>query len=354
MVADTVSRIVGGAFLATAGWGLGGYITDIWGPERFVLWAFGLAVSGGLIGLILTPFILGQIYSSVAEQTHSIPTSRMLSGIVGVMMGLLVALLFSVLLWRIPGWPGVTFPIVLSLLLAYLGGMIMFSPSRDLFQKFVSGHSTHSLNGDTPQSTGNQAGLMLIDTSAIIDGRIASVSQTGFLQGTLVIPRFVLNELRHVADSGDSVRRARGRRGLEILNQIRVDGKVHTEVLEIDYPRARDVDAKLVGLAKDMGASIVTTDFNLNRVAQIDGITVLNVNELAGSLRPVVIPGENMQLRIIQEGTEAGQGVGFLEDGTMVVVESGARYLDTELTVTATRILQTAAGRIIFAQPAKD
>lgn len=354
MVADIVSRIVGGAFLATAGWGLGGYITDIWGPERFVLWAFGLAVSGGLIGLILTPFVLGRIYSSVVEKTHSVPTSRMLSGIVGVTMGLLVALLFSVLLWRIPGWPGVTFPIVLSLLLAYLGGMIMFSPSRDLFQKFVSGHLPHSLNGDTPHPTGNQAGIMLIDTSAIIDGRIASVSQTGFLQGTLVIPRFVLNELRHVADSGDSVRRARGRRGLEILNQIRMDGKVHTEVLEIDYPRARDVDAKLVGLAKDMGASIVTTDFNLNRVAQIDGITVLNVNELAGSLRPVVIPGESMRLRIIQEGTEAGQGVGFLEDGTMVVVESGARYLDTDLTVTATRILQTAAGRIIFAQPAKD
>jgi uncharacterized protein YacL len=354
MVTDIVARILGGVFLGVAGWGLGGYITDIWGPERFVLWAFGFAVSGGLIGLILTPFVLGRIYSNVAEQTHSVPTSRMLSGIVGVIMGLLVALLFSVLLWRIPGWPGVTFPIVLSLLLAYLGGMIMFSPSRDLFQKFVSGHPTHSLNGDTPQPTGNQAGLMLIDTSAIIDGRIASVSQTGFLQGTLVIPRFVLNELRHVADSGDSVRRARGRRGLEILNQIRMDGKVHTEVLEIDYPRAMDVDAKLVGLAKDMGASIVTTDFNLNRVAQIDGITVLNVNELAGSLRPVVIPGENMQLRIIQEGTEAGQGVGFLEDGTMVVVESGARYLDTELTVTATRILQTAAGRIIFAQPAKD
>ena len=354
MVADIVSRILGGAFLATAGWGLGGYITDIWGPEHFLLWAFGLAIPGFLIGLISTPFVLSRTYSSIVEQTHSIPTSRMLSGIVGVTMGLLVALLFSILLWRIPGWPGVTLPIVLSLLLAYLGGMIMFSPSRDLFQKFISGHPPHSLNGDAPHRRDSQVGLMLIDTSAIIDGRIASVSQTGFLQGTLVIPRFVLNELRHVADSGDSVRRARGRRGLEILNQIRMDGKVHTEVLEIDYPRARDVDAKLVGLAKDMGASIVTTDFNLNRVAQIDGITVLNVNELAGSLRPVVIPGENMRLRIIQEGKEAGQGVGFLEDGTMVVVESGIRYLDTDLTVTATRILQTSAGRIIFAQPAKE
>lgn len=354
MVADLVSRIVGGAFLATAGWGLGGYITDIWGPERYVLWVFGLAVSGGAIGLIATPYILSKLYRSLAEQTHSIPTSRMLSGVVGLIMGLLVALLFSILLWRIPGWPGVTFPIVLSLLLAYLGGMIMFAPSRDLFQKFVPEHSAHSLNGDAPHIQDNQAAIMLIDTSAIIDGRIASVSETGFLQGTLVIPRFVLNELRHVADSGDSVRRARGRRGLEILNQIRMDGKVRTEVLEIDYPRARDVDAKLVGLAKDMGASIVTTDFNLNRVAQIDGITVLNVNELAGSLRPVVIPGENMRLRIIQEGKEAGQGVGFLEDGTMVVVESGSRHLDTELNVTATRILQTAAGRIIFAQPSRN
>ena len=351
MVADIVSRIVGGAFLAIAGWGLGGYITDIWGPERYVLWAFGLAVSGGLIGLASTPFVLGKLYGTISEQAHPIPTSRILSGVVGVIMGLLVALLFSIPLWRIPGWPSVTFPIALSLLLAYLGGMIMFSPSRDLFQRFMPEPSRRPLNGN-PRP--RDAGIMLIDTSAIIDGRIASVSQTGFLQGTLVIPRFVLNELRHVADSGDSIRRARGRRGLEILNQIRVDGKVRTEVLEIDYPRARDVDAKLVGLAKDMGASIVTTDFNLNRVAQIDGITVLNVNELAGSLRPVVIPGENMRLRIIQEGKEAGQGVGFLEDGTMVVVESGIRYLDTELNVTATRILQTAAGRMIFAQPTRD
>ncbi len=353
MVADIVSRIVGGAFLATAGWGLGEYITDIWGPERYVLWVFGLAISGGIIGLLATPYALGRLYRSIAEQTRSIPTSRMLSSVVGLIMGLLVALLFSILLWRIPGWPGITFPIVLGLMLAYLGAMLMFSPSRDLFQKFVPEPSSHSLNG-APHIQDNRAGIMLIDTSAIIDGRIASVSQTGFLQGTLVIPRFVLNELRHVADSGDSIRRARGRRGLEMLNQIRMDGKVRTEVLEIDYPRARDVDAKLVGLAKDMGASIVTTDFNLNRVAQIDGITVLNVNELAGSLRPVVIPGENMRLRIIQEGKEAGQGVGFLEDGTMVVVESGVRYLDTELNVTATRILQTAAGRIIFAQPARD
>ena len=354
MVADIVSRIVGGAFLAIAGWGLGGYITDIWGPERYVLWVFGLAVSGALIGLVSTPFVLGKLYGTISEQTHPIPTSRMLSGVVGVIMGLLVALLFSIPLWRVPGWPSVTIPIALSLLLAYLGGMIMFSPSRDLFQKFVPESSPHSLNGDAPGLRDSRPAIMLIDTSAIIDGRIASVSQTGFLQGTLVIPRFVLNELRHVADSGDSIRRARGRRGLEILNQIRMDGKVRTEVLEVDYPRARDVDAKLVGLAKDMGASIVTTDFNLNRVAQIDGITVLNVNELAGSLRPVVIPGENMRLRIIQEGKEAGQGVGFLEDGTMVVVESGIRYLDTDLNVTATRILQTAAGRIIFAQPARD
>ena len=354
MVADLVSRILGGAFLATAGWGLGNYITDIWGPERYVFWVFGLAVFGGVIGLALTPYILGILYRGVAEQTGSISTSRILSGVVGVTMGLLVSLLFSVLLWRLPGWLGIILPIGLSLLLAYLGGMIMLSPSRDLFQKFMPEHSSRSLNGDVPRLSDGQSGIMLIDTSAIIDGRIASVSQTGFLQGTLVVPRFVLNELRHVADSGDSVRRARGRRGLEILNQIRMEGKVRTEVLEIDYPRARDVDAKLVGLAKDMGASIVTTDFNLNRVAQIDGIKVLNVNELAGSLRPVVIPGENMRLKIIQEGKEAGQGVGFLEDGTMVVVESGIQYLDTNLNVTATRILQTAAGRIIFAQPVRN
>ena len=352
MVADILSRIAGGAILAVGGWGLGNYIADVWGPQHFVFWAFGLTIAGVAIGLIATPFATARLSKSIAEQTRSIPTSRLLSSIAGMVVGLIVALLVSIPLFRVPGWVGLTLPVAISLLLAYLGATLMFAPSRDIFHRFVQDNRVFStVNGVVASSTNGYGGPVLLDTSAIIDGRIAAISKTGFLQGTLVVPRFILDELRHVADSKDAIKRARGRRGLEMLREIREEGNVRTEVLEIDYPQAREVDAKLVGLAKEIGASILTTDFNLNRVAQIDGIMVLNVNELASSLRPVVIPGESIRLKILHEGKEPGQGVGFLEDGTMVVVDSGVRYIDTELDVTVARVLQTAAGCMIFASP---
>ena len=348
MVADILSRIAGGAILAVVGWGLGNFIADVWGPEQFIFWVFGLTIAGAIIGLVATPFAT----RSIANQTRSIPTSRLLSAIAGMVVGLIVALLISIPLFRIPGWPGLTLPVAISMLLAYLGATLLFSPSRDIFHRFVQDSRTYpAVNGASAISRNGHSGPVLLDTSAIIDGRIAAISKTGFLQGTLIVPRFILNELRHVADSKDSIRRTRGRRGLEMLREIREEGLVRTEIVEIDYPDAREVDAKLVGLAKEIGASILTTDFNLNRVAQIDGITVLNVNELASSLRPVVIPGESLRLKILHEGKEPGQGVGFLEDGTMVVVDSGVRYIDTELDVTVARVLQTAAGCMIFASP---
>ena len=352
MVADILSRIAGGAILAVGGWGLGDFIADVWGPEQYVFWVFGLTVVGVVIGLVATPYVTVRLSRSIADQTRSVPTSRLLSAIVGLVVGLIVALLVSIPLFRVPGWLGLILPVAISLFLAYLGATLLFAPSRDIFHKFVQDNRTFpAVNGATATSSNGHGGPVLLDTSAIIDGRVAAISKTGFLQGTLIVPRFVLDELRHVADSKDSIRRTRGRRGLEMLREIREEGNVRTEVLEIDYPQAREVDAKLVGLAKEIGASIMTTDFNLNRVAQIDGITVLNVNELASSLRPVVIPGESLRLKILHEGKEPGQGVGFLEDGTMVVVDSGVRYIDTELDVTVARVLQTAAGCMIFASP---
>ena len=352
MVADILSRIAGGAILATVGWGLGEYIADVWGPEHYVIWVFGLTAAGAMIGLVATPFVTVKLSRSVAEQTRNIPTSRLLSGVIGMVVGLVVALLVSIPIARLPGLIGPVIPIAISLLLAYLGATLLFSPSRDIFHKFIPGsRSPTGIDGVAATSSNGYESPMLLDTSAIIDGRIVEVSKTGFLRGTLVIPRFILDELRHVADSRDTLRRTRGRRGLEMLNEIRQEGNVQTEVLEIDYPQAEEVDAKLVGLAKEMDAAILTTDFNLNRVAQIDGITVLNVNELANSLRPVVVPGESMRLKILHEGKELGQGVGFLDDGTMVVVDSGARHIDSELDVTVARVLQTSAGCIIFANP---
>jgi uncharacterized protein YacL len=192
-------------------------------------------------------------------------------------------------------------------------------------------------------------GQFIVDTSAIIDGRIADVSQTGFIPGSLIIPRFVLDELHHIADSYDAVRRNRGRRGLEMLTKLQKESNIPIEISEMDVKDVPDVDGKLVKLAKIFGCAIITNDFNLNRVAEIQGVHVLNINELANAVKPVVLPGEEMQVRIIQEGKELGQGVGFLDDGTMIVVEGGRRYINSRVEVVVTRVLQTAAGRMIFA-----
>jgi uncharacterized protein YacL len=192
---------------------------------------------------------------------------------------------------------------------------------------------------------------LLVDTSAIIDGRIADIGPTGFLQGALVVPRFVLNELQHIADSPDPLRRNRGRRGLDMLNRLQKDPTTPVEVADIDARDVPDVDSKLVKLARQLGAPVVTNDFNLNRVAELQGVRVLNINQLANALKPVVLPGEEMAVHIIQEGKEFNQGVGYLDDGTMIVVENGRRYLHCDVDIIVTRVLQTVAGRMIFAQP---
>jgi uncharacterized protein YacL len=192
---------------------------------------------------------------------------------------------------------------------------------------------------------------MVVDTNAIIDGRIADIVKTGFIQATLVVPRFVLDELRHIADSSDALRRNRGRRGLEMLTQLQRSQDTPVQISDIDFDDTPDVDSKLVRLAKTLRCPIVSNDVNLNRVAGLQGVKVLNVNELANAVKPVILPGEDIVLRIVQEGKEVGQGVGFLDDGTMVVVEGGRRYLNTDIAVSVTRVLQTAAGRMIFAQP---
>jgi uncharacterized protein YacL len=195
---------------------------------------------------------------------------------------------------------------------------------------------------------------IVVDTSAIIDGRIAEIVESGFIYGTLVIPRFVLEELQHIADSSDALRRNRGRRGLDILNRMQKEPATPVEIVEDDVPDIAEVDAKLVALALARSRVILTNDYNLNRVAELQGVRVMNINSLANAVKPAVLPGEELRVRVIQEGKEAGQGVGFLEDGTMIVVEGGARHIDKELDVSVTRVLQTVAGRMIFAQPRLD
>jgi uncharacterized protein YacL len=192
--------------------------------------------------------------------------------------------------------------------------------------------------------------FVLLDTSVIIDGRIADISQTGFIHGTIMIPRFVLNELQHIADSPDALRRNRGRRGLDMLNKLQKESQVPIRITDMDVSDVREVDNKLVRLSKDLSCPIITNDYNLNRVAELQGVKVLNINELANAVKAVVLPGEAITVQVIQEGKELGQGVGYLDDGTMVVVEDGRRHLEQTIEVNVTRVLQTVAGRMIFAQ----
>ncbi|TAK89607.1 TRAM domain-containing protein [Patescibacteria group bacterium] len=209
----------------------------------------------------------------------------------------------------------------------------------------------NSDKSDEPSSIPSaQSGAALVDTSVIIDARIADIAKAGFAPGKLLIPRFVLAELQNIADSSDAMRRGRGRRGLETLNTMRDNG-VDMEVIEDDVSDIPEVDAKLVRLGRTHGVSVLTTDYNLNRVASIEGVRVLNINELANAVRPVILPGEHMQIKVVQPGKERGQGVGYLADGTMVVVDSGDKLIGQEVDVEITRVFQTVAGKMLFSVP---
>jgi len=193
--------------------------------------------------------------------------------------------------------------------------------------------------------------IKILDTSVIIDGRIADVCETGFLDGTFIIPQFILQELQHIADSSDSMRRAKGRRGLDMLHRIQKMSHLNVRIVDQDFPKIKEVDAKLVALARYMNAKIITNDFNLNKVAELQGISVLNINELANAVKPVVLPGEMLKVFILKEGKEPNQGVAYLDDGTMVVVENARKLIGKNYDVTVTSVLQTTAGRMIFARP---
>jgi uncharacterized protein YacL len=266
-------------------------------------------------------------------------------GTFGLLTGFLLGALATPFLLTLPGAGGWVAPFVVSFVLGLIGVAVMVSREEEF-----AGFLARYLPGASRAGNGSSRQIV-VDTSAIIDGRIGDVAATGFLQGTLIVPRFILDELRHIADSPETLRRNRGRRGLDVLSRLQKDGVVPVRVSDEDFPDARDVDAKLIRLASKLNAPILTNDFNLNRIAELEDVKVLNVNSLANAVKVVILPGEEMAVRIIQEGKEMGQGVGFLDDGTMVVVEGGRRYLNEQLDVIVTRVLQTVAGRMIFAQP---
>jgi len=287
-------------------------------------------------------------YQWSSRGLRRIPTHVFLSTIVGLIIALLISVLLAFPLSLLPGLWGNIAPIGVSLLLCLVITSITIAQGRQLFYMFgiTLPEMAEGIGMIVPRN-----GQAIVDTSAIIDGRIADIGEAGFIPGSLIIPRFVLNELHHIADSYDPVRRNRGRRGLEVLSNLQKQSNTNIDISEMDVKDVPDVDNKLVKLAKIFGCPIITNDFNLNRVAELQGVHVLNINELANALRPVVLPGEEMEVRIIQEGKELGQGVGFLDDGTMIVVEDGRRFINTNIEVVITRVLQTAAGRMIFAHP---
>ncbi len=303
---------------------------------------------GALVGFVVTPFITTRPYRVLQQRIKQTPATDLLAAITGLVLGLLIAVLLSFPLSLLPSPLREILPIVAAVLFGLLGMSTLINRRRDFAQLFAGRLPLRST--EAPAALLDERSVLL-DTSVIIDGRIADISRTGFLSGTLLVPRFVLNELQHIADSSDALRRNRGRRGLDILNRMQKDTARPLRITDMDVDDVREVDDKLVALAKRLKCPVLTNDYNLNRVAEIQGVTVLNVNELANAVRLVFLPGESMRIEIIQEGKEVGQGVGYLDDGTMIVVEEGRRYIGATVNVTVTKVLQTAAGRMIFARP---
>ncbi len=308
---------------------------------------FGLV--GVLIGLILTPYFTIRPILSFRSILTQISPRSLFAGIIGLIVSLLVSGLLSFPLSLLPQPFSQILPIVMALVFSYFGISVFVSRQTDIFQVWTSLASRGTDSGGSGDREFSRT--ILMDTSVIIDGRVADIARTGFLPGELLIPRFVLNELQYIADSGDNLRRQRGRRGLEVLSQLQKDTSISVRISDIDVEGAKSVDDKLIILARQMRSPVLTNDYNLNRVAELQGVTILNINELANSVKAVHLPGESLNVRVIQEGREPGQGIGYLDDGTMVVVQDGNEYIGVELDTVVTKVLQTAAGRMIFSKP---
>ncbi len=296
---------------------------------------------GSLLGFILG-LLIALIVIRIEQAIKKVPLRNIIGGVLGMLTGLLIAFLLSY---------GLSFvsnimekrqvvPWIYALLTGVLGYLGLVLGSKKIEEFNLPGLGL----------TKEEREPLILDTSVIIDGRIADVCDAGFIEGNLIVPRFVLEELQYIADAADSIKRSRGRRGLDILNRMQKSVGINIEVAEQDFPKIKAVDAKLVALAKRIKGKIVTNDFNLNKVAELQGVKILNVNQLANAMKPVVLPGELMNVKIIKEGKEYGQGVAYLDDGTMIIVDNAQRYLGANVIVTVTSVLQTTAGRMIFSE----
>nr|WP_243426444.1 PIN/TRAM domain-containing protein [Caldicoprobacter guelmensis] len=283
----------------------------------------------------------------IEKKLQEMPLTDVVLGVAGLVVGLFIAYLVSFPINQI-ALPGVSIPLttIIYILLGYLGISVAMK-RRDELNWLVPQRKTK----DKVVFDGYRSQPKILDTSVIIDGRIFDICKTGFIEGPLVIPSFVLEELRHIADSSDVLKRNRGRRGLDILNRIQKELDIPVEIYEKDFDDVAEVDTKLLKLARILNGKIITNDYNLNKVAEFQGVAVLNINELANAMKPIVLPGEEMVVQVVKDGKEVGQGVAYLDDGTMIVVDGGKKHVGETIGVLVTSVLQTAAGRMIFAKP---
>ena len=334
-----------------------------------------------IIGFLGSPYIIKstkQVIRWSESRLQKMPTADLLGGSIGLIIGLIIASLFGPSLRGIP-LIGPYLPPITSVVLGYLGLSLGIKKRDDVFNfnssrwkaitkeskekkkemlselsELVKSHNENG-QGNTDAAANGEAATgcpyKILDTSVIIDGRIADIYRTGFVDGVIVIPKFVLTELQHIADSSDALKRNRGRRGLDILNAMRKELNSTILIEETDFPDVAEVDAKLVYLAQKLQGDILTNDFNLNKVAELQGVRVLNINDLVNALKPVFLPGEEMIVHVIKEGKEQRQGIGYLDDGTMIVVDSGRKYINQSIYALVTSVLQTSAGRMIFVKP---
>lgn len=298
---------------------------------------YGSIAVGMIVGLAV-----GSLFFLTETHLKTMPFGAMLGGLCGLGLGLLFAMLLMIPVESLLDTD--VSKIIASALAAFLGyGGFFVGLSRG--KNMTIPAIMRLFKGQEPEE-----GLMILDTSVIIDGRIADVMEAGFLEGIIGVPQFILHELQYIADSPDPLRRVKGRRGLDIMQRIQKMPNCTVRIMDHDFPKIKEVDAKLVALARLFQAKIVTNDFNLNKVAQLQGVVVLNINELANVLKPVVLPGENMHLVIVREGKESNQGVAYLDDGTMVVIENSRKLIGKAVDIIVTSVLQTTAGRMIFAK----
>ncbi|MCM0650354.1 PIN/TRAM domain-containing protein [Clostridium swellfunianum] len=309
----------------------------------------------GFILFLISPVITRLILTAVDYMEKSIqkvPANEILFGTAGAIAGLIIASLLGALFAHVSFfWTVIA--VVIAVIMSTIGADIAVRKREELMALFVNIKKPSGLK-DKKGKNALKGEAKVLDTSVIIDGRIFDICQTGFVEGSLIIPNFVLEELRHIADSSDSLKRNRGRRGLDILNKIQKELNIDVQIYEKDFPDIAEVDSKLLKLAQVLNGKVITNDYNLNKVAEFQGVPVLNINELANAVKPVVLPGEEMRIQIIKDGKESGQGIAYLDDGTMIVVEGGKRHIGETMDVIVTSVLQTAAGRMIFAKRKED